>query len=47
MVANVINVTPDKDGRLFITLYGTRYEIVVNKPHKEKKTNERHNEYTV
>lgn len=28
---NVIKVTPDKDGRLFITLYGTRYEIVVDK----------------
>jgi hypothetical protein len=31
-MANVINVTPDKDGRVFITLYGTKYEIVVNKP---------------
>ena len=31
-MADVINVTPDKDGRIFITLYGTKYEIVVNKP---------------
>ena len=33
---NVINVTPDKDGKLFITLYGTKYEIVVNKPKPSK-----------
>ena len=35
-MANVINVTPDKDGRVFITLYGTKYEIVVNKPKPSK-----------
>lgn len=29
---NVIKVIPDKDGKLFITLYGTRYEIVIEKP---------------
>ena len=46
-MASVINVTPDKDGRVFITLYGTKYEIVVNKPHKEKKTNESNDEHTV
>ena len=46
-MANVINVTPDKDGRVFITLYGTKYEIVVNKPHKEKKTNGCNDEHTV
>ena len=45
-MANVINVTPDKDGKVFITLYGTRYEIVVNKP-KEKKADESNNEHTV
>ena len=33
---DVIKVTPDKDGRLFITLYGTKYEIVVNKPEPTK-----------
>ena len=35
-MADVINVTPDKDGRIFITLYGTKYEIVVNKPKPSK-----------
>ena len=29
---NIIEVIPDKDGRIFITLYGTRYQIVVKKP---------------
>lgn len=32
MSANVIEVTPDKDGRVFITLYGTKYEIKVKEP---------------
>ena len=32
---NVIEVTPNKDGKIFITVYGTRYEIVVKKPAKE------------
>jgi hypothetical protein len=27
-----IEVTPNKDGKIFITLYGTRYEIVVKEP---------------
>jgi hypothetical protein len=31
---NVIEVTPNKDGKIFITLYGTKYEIVVKKPAK-------------
>lgn len=26
---NIIEVTPNKDGKIFITLYGTRYQIVV------------------
>lgn len=26
-----IEVTPNKDGKIFITLYGTRYEIVIKK----------------
>lgn len=30
----IIEVTPNKDGKLFITLYGTKYEIIV----KETKT---------
>ncbi len=29
MDKNVIKVKPDKDGKIFITLYGTRYQIVV------------------
>lgn len=29
MDKNVINVTPDKDGKIFITLYGTKYQIVI------------------
>jgi len=39
----VIEVKPDKNGKIFITLFGTTYEIkviedkVVNKPKKEKK----------
>lgn len=28
-MTNVIKVTPNKDGKIFITLYGTKYEIVV------------------
>ena len=33
---NVIKVVPNKDGRIFITLYGTKYEIVIEKPKVEK-----------
>lgn len=29
MNKNVIEVTPDSEGKLYIKLYGTRYEIVV------------------
>lgn len=39
-MANVIKVKPDKDGRVFITLYGTRYEIVIEQP-KPSKTKEK------
>ena len=28
-MTQVIKVTPDKDGKLFITLFGTKYQIVV------------------
>lgn len=31
----VIEVTPDKNGKIIITLYGTKYEIRIKKP-KEK-----------
>ena len=32
----VIEVTPDKDGNVFITLYGTKYQIVVKEPKPSK-----------
>ena len=38
-MTNVIKVTPNKDGKIFITLYGTKYEIVVEQPKAEKTTN--------
>ena len=28
-MSNVIKVKPDKNGKIFITLYGTKYEIVI------------------
>lgn len=31
-----IEVYPNKDGKLFITLYGTKYEIIVKEPKVEK-----------
>ncbi len=31
---NIIEVTPDKDGKIFITLYGIRYQIVVKEQPK-------------
>lgn len=34
---NIIEVTPNKDGKLFITLYGTKYQIVVKEPKPAKK----------
>lgn len=34
--ANVIEVTPDKNGDVFITLYGTKYQIVVKEPKPNK-----------
>lgn len=39
IMVNVIEVKPDKEGRIFITLYGTKYEIVVKKPAKKKEEN--------
>ena len=36
MNTNVIEVYPDKDGKVFITLYGTKYQIVVKEPKPEK-----------
>jgi len=35
MNANVIKVTPNKDGKIFITLYGTKYQIVIDEPVKK------------
>lgn len=40
-MTNVIKVVPNKDGKLFITLYGTKYEIVVEKPTEVKKPAEK------
>jgi hypothetical protein len=34
--AQVIEVTPDKNGNVFITLYGTKYQIVVKEPKPSK-----------
>ena len=34
---NIIRIKPDKDGKLYIKLYGTRYEIIVEKEEPEKK----------
>lgn len=39
MDVQVIKVTPDKNGKIFITLYGTKYQIVVDEP-KPSKTKE-------
>ena len=33
---NIIEVKPDKDGKIFITLYGTRYQIVIKEPKTSK-----------
>jgi hypothetical protein len=33
---NQLRVKPDKDGRLFITLFGTKYEIIVEKEEEKK-----------
>lgn len=35
---NIIKVTPDKDGKIFITLYGIRYQIVIQEQPKPPKT---------
>ena len=40
MDVQVIKVTPDKNGKIFITLYGTKYQIVVDEP-KPSKTKEK------
>lgn len=32
MDKNIIKVTPNKDGKIFITLYGTKYQIVIEEP---------------
>ena len=33
---NIIEVTPDENGKIFITLYGTRYEIKIKGKPKPK-----------
>lgn len=40
MDKNIIIVKPDKNGKLFITLYGTKYEIVVEKEKPATETKE-------
>lgn len=39
MDKNIVEVTPDKDGKIFVTFYGTRYQIVIKdkKPETKKK----------
>lgn len=32
---NIIEVVPDKDGKIFIKLYGTRYRIVIKEQPKK------------
>lgn len=34
---NIIEVVPNKDGKIFITLYGTKYQIVVKETKKPVK----------
>ena len=36
---HVIEVAPDKDGKVYITLYGTRYEIKIKEPKPSKTKN--------
>lgn len=43
---NIIDVTPDKNGKIYVKLYGTRYEIRINKTttKKQNKTEEKSDE---
>lgn len=34
---NIIEVTPNKEGKIFITLYGTKYQIVIKESKKPAK----------
>ena len=34
---NVIKVTPNENGEIFITLYGTKYQIIIEKKKPIKK----------
>lgn len=34
IMENIIKVTPNTDGKIFITLYGTRYQIIVEEQPK-------------
>lgn len=38
---NVIKVKPNEKGEIFITLYGTKYQIVVEKPVEKKTTDKK------
>lgn len=38
---NIIEVTPDKNGKMFITLYGTKYQIVIKGVKDEEKPAEK------
>lgn len=33
-MTNIIRVTPNENGEIFITLFGTKYQIIVEKPKK-------------
>lgn len=35
---NVIKVKPNEKGEIFITLYGTKYQIIVERPKEPVKT---------
>lgn len=37
-MTNVIKVKPDKNGKIFITLFGTKYQIVVEEEQPVKTT---------
>lgn len=34
---NIVEITPDKNGRLFATFFGTTYEIKIKKAKEEPK----------
>ncbi len=40
-MAKVIKVTPNEKGEIMVTLFGTEYQIVVEKPKKETPKNDK------